>query len=199
MVEAVHQADVAVPGAGETVLEAIGLSKRYRRGGPWALHDVDLTVPRGTVTALVGPNGAGKSTLIRSWMGYERPTGGSVRVGGIDPRVDSVGALRQLGYVSQSTALYRGLTVADHLVLAAHMLYPHREPRTRNQHHALGRRVSSQSRRFLCPFGLDDRACCIPQIRRGPFPLRLLLLPLEERSQLRRVVSVNNKDAAKRV
>ena len=119
MVEAVHQADVAVPGAGETVLEAIGLSKRYRRGGPWALHEVDLTIPRGTVTALVGPNGAGKSTLIRSWMGYERPTSGSVRVGGIDPRVDSVGALRQLGYVSQSTALYRGLTVADHLVLAA--------------------------------------------------------------------------------
>lgn len=87
------------------VLETIGLSKRYRRGAPWALDDVTLTVPRGTVNALVGPNGAGKSTLIRTWMGFERPTRGSVRVGGVDPGVDRAGALRQLGYVSQSTAL----------------------------------------------------------------------------------------------
>ena len=99
-------------------LETIGLSKQYRRGGPWALRDVSLAVPRGTVTALVGPNGAGKSTLIRTWMGFERPTQGSVRVGGIDPRTDRPGALRQLGYVSQATALYRGLTVEDHLDLA---------------------------------------------------------------------------------
>lgn len=100
-------------------LETIDLSKRYRRGAPWALDDVTLTVPRGTVNALVGPNGAGKSTLIRTWMGFERPTSGRVRVGGVDPGVDRAGALRQVGYVSQSTALYRGLSVAHHLDLAA--------------------------------------------------------------------------------
>ena len=100
-------------------LEACGLSKRYRRSSTWALVDVDLAVPQGTVTALVGPNGAGKSTLIRTWMGFERPTRGHVLVGGIDPQDDRAGTLRQLGYVSQSTALYRGLTVSDHLALAA--------------------------------------------------------------------------------
>lgn len=119
MIEAIPPADTRDPAIGAPVLETIGLTKRYRRSGPYALQDVDLAVPRGTITALVGPNGAGKSTLIRTWMGYERPTRGSVRVGGIDPQADRIGALRQLGYVSQSTALYRGLTVADHLVLAA--------------------------------------------------------------------------------
>jgi ABC-2 type transport system ATP-binding protein len=119
LMEAVHPPDASAAGSEPMALETIGLSKRYRRGGPWALQQVDLKVPRGTVTALVGPNGAGKSTLIRTWMGFERPTAGSVRVGGIDPQTDRAGALRQLGYVSQSTTLYRGLTVADHLDLAA--------------------------------------------------------------------------------
>ena len=99
-------------------LEAVGVSKRYRRSGPWALLDVDLAIPSGTITALVGPNGAGKSTLMRSWMGFERPTRGSVRVGGIDPQADRAGALGKVGYVSQSTVLYRGLTVSEHLDLA---------------------------------------------------------------------------------
>lgn len=99
-------------------LEAIGASKRYRRSGSWALLDVDLTVPHGTITALVGPNGAGKSTLIRTWVGFERPTRGQVRVDGIDPQEDRAGAVARLGYVSQSTTLYRGLTVAEHLDLA---------------------------------------------------------------------------------
>jgi ABC-2 type transport system ATP-binding protein len=99
-------------------LEALGASKRYRRSGSWALLDADLALPTGTITALVGPNGAGKSTLIRCWIGFERPTRGRVRVGGIDPQEDRPGAVAQIGYVSQSTALYRGLTVAEHLTLA---------------------------------------------------------------------------------
>jgi len=102
-------------------LEAIGVSKRYRRTGSWALLDADLEVPEGTITALVGPNGAGKSTLIRTWVGFERPTRGRVRVGGIDPQEDRAGAVARIGYVSQSTALYRGLTVGEHLTLARTM------------------------------------------------------------------------------
>ena len=100
-------------------LEAVAASKRYRRSGPWALLDIDVTVPAGSITALIGPNGAGKSTLIRSWIGFERLTRGTVRVNGIDPRRNPEAAVADLGYVSQSTALYRGLTVADHLTMAA--------------------------------------------------------------------------------
>ena len=101
----------------DPVLEARGLAKRYRRR-VWALGGVDLELPAGGITALVGPNAAGKSTLIKTWVGFERPTRGSVRVAGIDPWKDRSAALAKLGYVPQSPSLYDGLSVEDHLDLA---------------------------------------------------------------------------------
>jgi len=103
------------------VLEAHGFGKRYRRGD-WALRGLDLGVPEGSITALVGPNGSGKSTVIRSWIGFERATEGRVSTGGIDPARDRAGAVARVGYVPQSPSLYRDLTVADHIVLAATLL-----------------------------------------------------------------------------
>jgi len=98
-------------------LEAHGFGKRYRRR-TWALRGVDLAVPDGSITALVGPNGSGKSTLIRSWIGFERPTEGSLLTGGVDPRRDRKGAVTRVGYVPQSPSLYSGLTITEHLALA---------------------------------------------------------------------------------
>ena len=100
-------------------LEAHGVGKRYRRGRPWALRDVDLALPEGSITALVGPNGAGKSTLIKGYIGFERPTAGRLLIGGVDPWRDRGGAIRRIGYVPQAASLYRELSVADHLALAA--------------------------------------------------------------------------------
>jgi len=99
------------------ILEAHDLAKRYRRG-VWALAGIDLEIPAGGITALVGPNAAGKSTLIKTWVGFERPTRGSVRVSGIDPWKDRAAALDHIGYVPQSPALYDGLSVEDHLDMA---------------------------------------------------------------------------------
>jgi ABC-2 type transport system ATP-binding protein len=99
------------------VLEAHGYGKRYRRR-TWALRNVDLTVPGGSITALVGPNGSGKSTLIRSWIGFEGATEGRLVTGGIDPQKDRKGAVERVGYVPQSPSLYRDLTIADHIALA---------------------------------------------------------------------------------
>jgi len=101
----------------DPVLETRELAKRYRRG-VWALQGIDLELAAGGITALVGPNAAGKSTLIKTWVGFEKPTRGSVRVAGIDPWKDRSGALAHLGYVPQSPALYDGLSVEDHLDLA---------------------------------------------------------------------------------
>lgn len=98
-------------------LEAHGFGKRYRRR-TWALRGVDLAVPEGGITALVGPNGSGKSTLIRSWIGFEQPSEGSLLTGGIDPRRDRKAAVTKVGYVPQSPSLYGGLTVTDHIALA---------------------------------------------------------------------------------
>jgi ABC-2 type transport system ATP-binding protein len=100
------------------VLEAHGFGKRYRRR-TWALRGVELTVPEGTITALVGPNGSGKSTLIRAWIGFERATEGRLSTGGVDPQRDRKGAVERVGYVPQSPSLYRDLTINDHVELAA--------------------------------------------------------------------------------
>ena len=103
--------------AGGAALETRGLSKSY--DGSMALDGLNLSVGSGTITALVGPNGAGKSTLIKSWVGFERPTRGSVTVDGIDPWRRRSAALALIGYVPQTPSLYRELTVGEHLDLAA--------------------------------------------------------------------------------
>jgi ABC-2 type transport system ATP-binding protein len=99
------------------MLRAVGLQKRYGRGNV-ALDALDLEIRAGTTTALVGPNGAGKSTLIKAWVGFERPTKGRVEVAGIDPWKRRSAALDRVAYVAQTPALYRELTVSDHLALA---------------------------------------------------------------------------------
>jgi len=116
----------------DAVLEAHGLAKRYRRG-VWALDGIDLEIPPGGITALVGPNAAGKSTLIKTWVGFEMPTRGSVSVMGVDPWRDRSGALANLGYVPQSPALYDGLSVADHLDLAAQLRHGFDRPYARQR------------------------------------------------------------------
>ena len=103
----------------EPILTAHNLAKRYGRS-KLALTGVDLEVRRGVITVLVGPNGAGKSTLMKAWVGFERPTQGWVTVAGIDPwrRGGRAHALARLGYVPQTSALYRELTIAEHISLA---------------------------------------------------------------------------------
>jgi ABC-2 type transport system ATP-binding protein len=107
--------------ATETALETRALTKRYRRGRVTALENVTLAVPRGACVALVGPNGAGKSTLIRTFLGFERPTGGSVHVLGIDVGRETSQALAQLGYVGQAPGIYTVLTARHQIEIAAEL------------------------------------------------------------------------------
>lgn len=66
----------------------------------------------------MGPNGAGKSTLLRAWIGFERPTIGSTRVLHIDPIRNPAKAIERVGYLAQSIALYRGLSIIAHIEFA---------------------------------------------------------------------------------
>ena len=50
------------------------------RGGRRVLHGIDCVVPAGTVTGLLGPSGGGQSTLLRSVVGVQRITAGTVTV-----------------------------------------------------------------------------------------------------------------------
>lgn len=99
------------------ILETHDIGKRYGRRR-WALRHLDISVPDGSITALVGPNGSGKSTLLKAWVGFERPTEGHLTVDGIDPWRDRGGAIRRIGYVPQAPSLYRELTVEEHVTLA---------------------------------------------------------------------------------
>lgn len=77
----------------------IGVEKRF--GESRALRGLDLTVPVGTVLALVGRNGCGKSTAIRCLLGLERPDAGRVELLGEDPWSMGPGTKRRLGYLSE--------------------------------------------------------------------------------------------------
>ena len=80
-------------------IQTEALVKRYGRGGATALKGLDLTVAPGEVFGFLGPNGAGKTTTIRILLDLIRPTSGSVRVLGLDPR-SSPGLRGHLGYLA---------------------------------------------------------------------------------------------------
>jgi ATP-binding cassette, subfamily B, bacterial MsbA len=71
------------------------------------LHDIDFTVRRGEVLALVGPSGAGKSTLLNLLPRFYDATGGAIRIDGVNIREVSLVSLRgQIGVVTQQTILF---------------------------------------------------------------------------------------------
>jgi ABC-2 type transport system ATP-binding protein len=80
-------------------IQTEALVKRYGRSGTTALKGLDLTVMPGEVFGFLGPNGAGKSTTIRILLDLIRPTAGSVRVLGVDPR-SSHDLRRKIGYLA---------------------------------------------------------------------------------------------------
>ena len=65
-------------------MNVIELSHIQKSFGDFAIRDLNLTVPAGTICGLVGENGAGKSTTIRLLMGALRPDAGAARVLGAD-------------------------------------------------------------------------------------------------------------------
>ncbi len=74
---------------------------------PPVLSEASLTLPKGTVTALVGPSGAGKTTLVNLLLGLLEPTGGSILMDGVPLRAYDRGSWRaRLGYVSQDPFIF---------------------------------------------------------------------------------------------
>jgi ATP-binding cassette, subfamily B, bacterial MsbA len=78
-----------------------------REGLRVVLHEINLTISRGEVVALVGPSGAGKSTLVNLIPRFFDVTGGRITMDGIDVRQLSLSSLRaQIGKVTQETILF---------------------------------------------------------------------------------------------
>jgi ABC-2 type transport system ATP-binding protein len=84
-----------------------------------ALNAVSLSIPAGSVTALVGPNGAGKTTLLRCIAALETPVSGTVRVAGLDVYESPREVHCLMGYLSDNFGLYSDLSVAQGLEYAA--------------------------------------------------------------------------------
>ena len=92
-----------------------GVSFSY--GATVALDDVSLTIPEGTVTALVGPSGSGKSTLATLVARFADPDRGSVRIGGVDVRDIAPEVLyRHVSFVLQDPQLLN-ISVRDNIAL----------------------------------------------------------------------------------
>jgi putative ABC transport system ATP-binding protein len=116
------------------ILELAGVTKTY--GEVPVLRGVDLEVDEGELVAIVGPSGSGKSTLLHVMGTLERPSGGQVRIRGVDvaglsdERLADVRA-RDIGFVFQQFFLSAHATAAENV--ADGMLYAGVDARTRRR------------------------------------------------------------------
>ncbi len=90
--------------------------RRFGRAEVVAVKDVSFTLGKGEILALLGPNGAGKTTTIKMIAGLLRPTGGRIRIGGIDVAQERSLAVQRLGAVLEGNRnLHWKLTVGENL------------------------------------------------------------------------------------
>jgi putative ABC transport system ATP-binding protein len=118
-----HQAS-AKGSDGPALVTLKGITKTYARGGEAVrvLAGLDLDVPEGSYEALMGPSGSGKTTLLNLIAGLDRPTEGTIDVGG--QRLDQMSEAglakwrsRTIGFVFQSYNLLPVLTAVENVEL----------------------------------------------------------------------------------
>jgi polar amino acid transport system ATP-binding protein len=101
------------------MIEVEHLSKRF--GDLVVLKDISVTIGKGEVVSIIGPSGTGKSTFLRCLNLLDRPSGGSIRVDGIDildPKADVARVRQKMNMVFQGFNLFAHLTVLENLTLA---------------------------------------------------------------------------------
>jgi len=101
----------------DILIEARGLTRRY--GPNVAVHGIDLTLQRGEILGLLGPNGAGKSTTMKMLTGNLAPTGGTVKINGVDLIAEPKKAKQSLGYLPELPPVHPEVTVDEYLGFAA--------------------------------------------------------------------------------
>jgi len=125
-------------------VRATGLGKRY--GDVWALRDVDLAVPAGTMLGLLGHNGAGKTTAIRILTTLAVATEGSASVAGYDVSADADQVRRSIGVAAQQATVDGLLSARRNLVMVGRL-------------HGLAKGVATRKAdELLERFHLDDAA-----------------------------------------
>ena len=121
---------------GSVILSVRGLSKHF--GGLKAVDEIDLTIRRNTVHALIGPNGSGKTTLLNVLNGIAWPTGGTITLDGV--AVTKLPPHRRagegLGRTFQNIRLFGAMSVLDNVMVGAERPY-HAVPAGGLERHAL--------------------------------------------------------------
>lgn len=147
------------PATGEPAIVLEHMVKTF--GAVRALDDASLHVDTGEIFGLIGPNGSGKTTLIRLLLGLAHPTSGEARV--LGERVPSRRVARQIGYMTQASALYGELSVTENLRFFGG-LYGLR-----------GRALRARIAETLALVELDDRAGSVVQTLSGGMRQRVSL------------------------
>jgi len=107
-------------------IEATGLTKTYspkRAAAVHALDGLDLSVPKGTVTALLGPNGAGKTTAVKVLTTLTRPDSGSATIGGVDVLRHPERVRPNIGVSGQYAAVDENLTGFENLDMVGRLYH----------------------------------------------------------------------------
>ena len=103
----------------EILIEVSGLKKSF--GDHEVLKDINTTVSKGEVIAIIGPSGCGKSTFLRSLNLLEQPTGGVIKFEGTDitdKSVDINKMREKMGMVFQQFNLFPNMTIKKNIMLA---------------------------------------------------------------------------------
>ena len=98
------------------MIQARSLTKTY--GDKTVVHQLEFDVRPGIVTGFLGPNGAGKSTTMRMILGLDRPTSGSVTVGG-KRYADLPAPLHEVGALLEARSVHTGRSAYHHLLAMA--------------------------------------------------------------------------------
>ncbi|MFB7916481.1 ABC transporter ATP-binding protein [Streptomyces sp. NPDC056061] len=111
-------------GGADTAVRLDAVTKAYGRGenAVPALRGIDIAIPRGSFTAVMGPSGSGKSTFLHCAAGLDRPSSGTVVLGGQELTALGETALTRLrrdriGFVFQTYNLIPSLTVEQNITL----------------------------------------------------------------------------------
>jgi ABC-2 type transport system ATP-binding protein len=96
---------------GNGAIEARALGCRF--GRRWVVRNLDMSVPEGSVMALLGRNGVGKSTTIQLLLGLLPLSEGTVKVLGLEPRKNRTALFREVAYVSEKRELLEDMKVDE--------------------------------------------------------------------------------------
>ena len=99
------------------MITVAGLTKKF--GPITAVNDIAFTVATGEVLGFLGPNGAGKSTTLRMLAGYLQPSAGAITIDGINITESPIAVKKKIGYMPETTTLYREMTAREYLSFIA--------------------------------------------------------------------------------